>query len=82
MLEEGADLRAIQEQPSHERLSTTQRHTQLISKQVLEAYHKTHPGGAERVLLAANRKLFASQQTQQQHRAGRMIQNKACNMPD
>ena len=43
MLEEGADLRAIQEMLGHERLSTTQRYTQLSAKQVQEAYEKTHP---------------------------------------
>src|SRR6185437_14616317 len=40
MLEEGADLRAIQEMLGHERLSTTQRYTQLTVKHVMDVYDK------------------------------------------
>jgi len=43
MLEEGADLRAIQEMLGHERLATTQRYTQLSIKHVLQVYDQTHP---------------------------------------
>jgi integrase/recombinase XerC len=43
MLEEGADLRSIQEMLGHERLSTTQRYTQLTVSHVQQVYEKTHP---------------------------------------
>ena len=43
MLEEGADLRAIQELMGHARLSTTQRYTQITNNQLTAVYDRTHP---------------------------------------
>ena len=43
MLEEGADLRSIQEILGHARLATTQRYTHLTASQVTAVYDRTHP---------------------------------------
>jgi integrase/recombinase XerC len=43
MLSEGADLRSIQELLGHERLTTTQRYTQLTTEHVMRVYDDTHP---------------------------------------
>jgi integrase/recombinase XerC len=43
MLSEGADLRTIQDLLGHERLSTTQRYTQLTATQLIKVYDETHP---------------------------------------
>lgn len=54
MLENGADIRVIQEMLGHAKISTTEMYTRVSIKLLKQVYEATHPGAALRHTLAAD----------------------------
>jgi integrase/recombinase XerD len=48
MLENGADIRVIQEMPGHAKLSTTELYTRVSINLLRQVYLATHPGASEK----------------------------------